>query len=456
MNIKCPNCGGSMMFDPESGQMRCSQCSGKLNAGLGNAELHMNESDKEAAAKGPKLEKVGNFVDMTKINPAYGAAERINYANRREREGESVDDYFKVNTGSADFEGINNDINDLTEYMEMSVYRCTSCGAQLMVNANEASTFCSFCGQPTVVFDRVSNEKKPNYVLPFKVTSTGAINLIKEKFKKGIFVPKEIREPDIDKVRGIYIPFWLYTVNIQMKANFEGKRGSGKQRHTVQFYRAGHGDYDKLTLDASRKLNDELSQRLEPYNLKELKPFDPTYMTGFYADRYDVEPEEVRFIAEKRSKEFIEKDLAATCEADNVKMINEIDQFTVIRVEYALLPAWFMTIRYNGQLHTVLVNGQTGKIVGNIPVNKKKQGFAFAIACATLGPVCGMMGESMFSHLIDTGNMFKLIATLVILACTFGITGIKKYNDFLKAKTRYRSTNLLTYVKERADMTWVR
>ncbi len=66
------------------------------------------------------------------------------------------------------------------EIMECTIYSCTACGAELMVNEVETSTFCSYCGQPTIVFDRVTSTKKPQYILPFMVTKEEAVNLIRQ------------------------------------------------------------------------------------------------------------------------------------------------------------------------------------------------------------------------------------------------------------------------------------
>ncbi len=163
---------------------------------------------------------------------------------------------------------------------EVKVYSCTACGAELMVNENEASTFCAYCGQPTVVFSRVSKELQPDYCVPFTLTGEQAVAKIRAKLNKGMFVPDEIKNVKVDKLRGIYVPYWLHDVKIRERANIKAEKGSGKQRHTVYCFRDAEATYHRVTSDASRKLNDELSQRLEPYGMNELKDFKPEFLSG--------------------------------------------------------------------------------------------------------------------------------------------------------------------------------
>lgn len=354
-----------------------------------------------------------------------------------------------------------NEADELTEdSFNVFIYSCTACGAELMVNRNEASTFCSYCGQPTVVFNRVSKELKPDYCIPFSVTDEEAMSRIREKLKKGWFIPQEIKELKIDKLKGIYIPFWLHDIKIREKANFKAKRGSGKTEYTVHFFRDAEATYQKITCDGSKKLNDELSQRLEPFEMSGLRKFNPEYMSGFYADRYDIDEQGTRKVALKRAKEFLEEDMLESLENCHSKSVEQENiKYEFMKHSYALLPAWFLTFRYEGRLHTILVNGQTGKIVGNVPVHRNRlMKFAFLLGALLISIFSFIFTK--FCHLVnyvgedERGNIIGIIVAAVLVSICYGLDALKKWGKYQNERDFFTSVNTVSYVKERQDNKW--
>jgi DNA-directed RNA polymerase subunit RPC12/RpoP len=93
--------------------------------------------------------------------------------------------------------------------MDCYVYSCSECGGEIIVNGTEASTTCVYCGNPNVVFSRISKQKRPEYVMPFSITKERAIELVHKKIDHGIFIPRAIKKFTPDCVRGIYIPYWI-------------------------------------------------------------------------------------------------------------------------------------------------------------------------------------------------------------------------------------------------------
>lgn len=342
--------------------------------------------------------------------------------------------------------------------MDVYVYSCTSCGAELMVNRNEASTFCAYCGQPTVVFNRVSSEAKPDYCIPFSITGEYAVSLIREKLRKGLFVPDEIKNVEVDKLRGIYIPFWLHDIKIREKANISGTKGSGKTRRKVYFYRDAEATYNRITCDGSQKLNDELSQRLEPYEMEGLKRFEPKYLSGFYADRFDVSEEDTRSVALERATGFLEEDIlenVGSCSSKKIEEKNVKYEFT--RHQYALFPAWFMTFWYQSELYTILVNGQTGKVVGNVPVCKKK----LLRFVSLLGPaliflmsVLCVFYVKFVGSLSDAEGALKMGFTIGVLIVGFLMNSVAKWLKYQNERKYFMSSNTVSYIKERQDNEW--
>ena len=134
--------------------------------------------------------------------------------------------------------GLYQDASDDNEMMDCNIYSCTSCGAELAINGVEASTFCAYCGQPTIVFSRVSQQMKPSYIIPFQFERDQAEGAIREKLRKGFFIPKEIKNFEVERLRGIYIPFWMFDMYYHDKQVLKGRVKSGKS--SVTSHSTGH------------------------------------------------------------------------------------------------------------------------------------------------------------------------------------------------------------------------
>lgn len=327
---------------------------------------------------------------------------------------------------------------------EVNIYSCTACGAELMVSENEAATFCTHCGQPTVVFNRVSKEIKPDSCIPFSITKEEALTKIRKRLKKGWFVPKEVKNFEVDKLRGIYVPFWLHDVKIRERANISGLAGSGKYITVIHFFADAEGFFNNITTDASKRLVDEISMRLEPYSLNEKVPFDAELLSGFYADRFDVSEQEAREIAVERAIDYLEERLVKKISSCRNREIKEKQRMTeVTRHEYVLLPVWFMTFRYMDQLYTILVNGQTGKLVGNLPVNKKK-----VIALKVL---LSILLTVIFTALAVWPGVGFLE---LVWGIPFCISVGRKKRRFKTQQQILKDSDTIAYVKERQEDKW--
>ncbi|MCR5209015.1 MAG: hypothetical protein K6C99_02245 [Lachnospiraceae bacterium] len=327
VTLHCPGCAAALVFDPVSGKMHCESC--------------------------------GNLYSTNELG----------YENR-----------FSVDDG---------------EMMECNVYRCRSCGAELNVSDNTCSTFCAYCGQPTVVFDRVASMRKPQFIIPFSITKDQAVGLLRFKVNEGSFVPKEVKEFSIDRITGIYVPFWLFDMDYEDRQLLSGEVGSGKNSHKYHYYREGSTHFRNLTLDASRQLNDDSSKRLEPYMTEALLPFKADYLSGFYSDRYDVDKHELMGSAVRRAADLFDqeivKDVSTGCRAHNVKILKKDPNTNVTDIKYALLPAWFLTFRYKDTPYTMLVNGQTGKVIGGLPYEKTPLTLLFLLIFVILAPLAAML-----------------------------------------------------------------
>ncbi len=341
------------------------------------------------------------------------------------------------------------------EYMECKVYTCSTCGAELSVSNVEVSTYCAYCGQPTIVYNRVDETQKPKYILPFKITKDEAETAIREKFNKGLFVPSKIKNFESERVIGIYLPYFLYDVYYFDKLSVI----VNKYNHFIE----ADCDFMQVCHECSTTVNDELAQDLEPYDLTKLEEFNPKYLSGFYADRFDVLPEMLSDNIFYKCRKMFENELKNRFHDREANLYGSNPKYEIKRVEYAFLPVWFMTFQYKNKPYTMMVNGQTGKVVGTIPERKGKAFGLYifmTIAIIILSIALGM-GGYLFAFYAGDNFAFDMagffigfgISVVYLILFTKGIRffvmAVKKYGTFRKnvKATRLRETE--TFVKER-------
>lgn len=269
--------------------------------------------------------------------------------------------------------------NVVEDEIEVDVYECSNCGAQVITDENTVATACVYCGNTAIMKNRIKGKFKPTKIIPFKTNKEAAIAAFK-KIKRGkIFAPKDFNnEENIQKMSGIYIPFWVYDCDTYIKAKYNcakiksWRRGNYVYTKTDTYLveREGSMFFDKVPVDGSEKFADDLMDSIEPFDYKDLVEFNPSYLSGFLAEKYDVEREKAALRAKKRVESSSEN-----------KMLETIGKYTVTRlanknvdinfkdIQYILLPVWMLTIKYKEKLYTFAMNGQTGKMVGKIPIS---------------------------------------------------------------------------------------
>ena len=182
----------------------------------------------------------------------------------------------------------------------------------------------------------------------------------------------------------MYVPFWLFDGTAEADMSYQGTRvhsvTTGNEIITTTEYyrirRAGLVEFEKIPADASSKMPDAHMDAIEPYDYSELKPFSNAYLPGFLADKYDVEPEACYARADERA-ENTAVDLVSRTVSGYSSVVPQGRQVHIRRgrVSYALLPVWMLSTRWNGKSYLFAMNGQTGKLIGDLPVSS---GRAFA------------------------------------------------------------------------------
>ncbi|TYQ16690.1 UNVERIFIED_CONTAM: replication restart DNA helicase PriA [Acetivibrio alkalicellulosi] len=288
---------------------------------------------------------------------------------------------------------------------ELDSYSCKNCGAELIADSTTSATFCLYCKSPTIIKTRFSGQFRPKSVIPFRLTKEQAVNIYENMIKKCILAPNEFkRKEEIEKVTGIYAPFWLFDCKANGDIAGEAtiiktwRRGDYKYTQTKYFYisRKGNARYKKIPVDASTKLDDKFMHMIEPFNYSDVTDFSMKYMSGFMAEKYDVGSPDAQKVMKKRVEEYIESRLRSTVQGYSTYNIRS-RQVSLADIEpsYSMLPIYLMINKYRGKDHVFIVNGQTGKVVGDMPISPIKQ-FLFAVIVFVIVWIIGVFGGALF------------------------------------------------------------
>lgn len=351
VNYQCPACGGPLRFAGESGRLQCDYCDSAFTP----QEVEEHYAAKHASAEAASTDGEEKPVTATEQERAQSKADPIQeYLKRSKWEGEEAE--------------------------QLSAYTCSSCGAELICDVTTAVTACPYCGNPTVVPGKLGGALRPDYVIPFKKTREEAVAKLKEYYQGKRFLPKAFANANhLEEIQGIYVPFWLYDGTVSGEAVFIGTEvrtwNDSRYRYTetsrYRLERAGHLEFARVPADGSVKMPDAHMDAIEPYDYTELVPFSLGYLPGYLTDRYDVDAQACRERVERRVGESLEQALEATATGHGTTTTERCTaQARCEQVRYALLPVWMLHTRYEGEDYLFAMNGQTGRMVGDLPVSK--------------------------------------------------------------------------------------
>lgn len=327
---KCPCCGGTVTFDSETQNMKCPYCDSEFSV----------ESLKE-------YDKV--------LSEEKSQQDKENFASTSEEWTE---------------DGLNH-------------YVCSSCGGEIITSETLASTVCPYCSNNVILMDKFTGMLKPDLVIPFKNDKKSAIESFKKHLKNKKLLPSLFQDDNhIEEVKGVYVPVWLFSSDANCRLIYRATRTTvwSDPRFTytrTSYYllkRSGDVKFQKIPVDGSEKLDDDIMESLAPFDYSALIPFQTAYLSGFLADRYDVDSSTCKKRAIEKAKSTVEKYFRKTVnDFLNLKVETENVNMTDGDVKYALLPVWLLNTKWNGQDYHFAMNGQTGKFVGNLPIDKGKE-----------------------------------------------------------------------------------
>ncbi|MCR5809263.1 MAG: hypothetical protein K6G56_06835 [Clostridiales bacterium] len=319
---KCPACGAPLRFDPASGKSVCDWC-------------------------GKSYE-----IPSTAEEPAEGEAQA---------EG-----------GSAPKPGISE---------EICVYSCRSCGAEIVTDAVTASVTCPYCGNNIILTEKVTGGLRPDGIIPFKIDKKDLPAAVQNFYKDKMLLPKRFfSESSIRDLCGVYVPFWLYDCTMSGSAYYEGYNDSAMrsgdyiitERKHYDLERGVNMDFKDIPVDGSARLDDALMDSLEPFDMADMKPFRMSYLSGFFAERFDKDSDEVRQRAEDRMLTSTMRIVNASAGDGYMGVVpkdNDIKPSN-LNAKYVLLPVYTFKVNYKGTDYSFAMNGQTGEVVGDVPTDK--------------------------------------------------------------------------------------
>lgn len=293
-----------------------------------------------------------------------------------------------------------------TDHAELQSFLCSSCGGELVTDGNTAATFCPYCGNPAVIPKRLSGGLRPEGVIPFHTTKEDAERALLQLCKGKILLPKDFAAKHrLEEITGIYVPFWLFdcsgTVDGRYKATRVHRWSDSRYHYTKTDHflltRAARADFAAIPMDGSSKMDNTIMESIEPFDQKDFMDFNTAFLSGFLADKYDVESKE----GEARIRQRVDKtleDLLSPTFLGYSSVLPTAKQLNVSHshARYVLLPVWMLNTNYNGKVYTFAMNGQTGKMTGTLPVDKTRMWSLFAAVAAGASVLAGLLGLLLF------------------------------------------------------------
>lgn len=341
---KCPNCGGAISFDSTLQKMKCPYC---------DAEF--------------EVEALKQYDEALQQNV-------------------EDDMHWDTSAGSQWQEG---------EQEGLRSYVCKSCGGEIVGDESLAASSCPFCGNPIVVMGQFAGDLKPDYVIPFRLDKKAAKESLQNHLKGKVLLPKAFKDQNhIDEIKGVYVPFWLFDTDADARICY---RATMVKTWSDQNYdysatdhyivlRAGSIGFNHVPVDGSEKMADDLMESIEPFDSSQAVPFQTAYLAGYMADKYEVNAEESVERANQRVKQSTASAFAQTAQGYTT-ITPESTSITLHggKAKYALYPVWLLNTTWNNKQYTFAMNGQTGKFVGDLPIDQKAAllwGVGLSVLCA--------------------------------------------------------------------------
>lgn len=326
----CKNCGAELYFDPNSGKLHCEYCGSDYDP----AEYNMSAD--EAAGEDQTIPQFGEDAS-TDAAPT--------------DESVSTDD--------------------------LVVYQCPNCGAEVITSKKTVATTCVYCNRAITLVGNVKGAFRPDYVLPFTKDRKEVENAYKKLCRQSFLTPRKLMsESTIEKIKGMYVPYWLYSFDGTASAEVHAERVrtfvSGHDEVTevsrYEISEEGRGRFERVPADAMKAMDNEMMDSIEPFDFGKLEPFNPAFLSGFYTQQWDENSGDNEPRAKSRAKTALLSELMDHVGSYTTTMVrDEHYSWDNQKIEQVMIPVWMMYMDYKGKKYVFGMNGQTGKMMGTLP-----------------------------------------------------------------------------------------
>ena len=261
----------------------------------------------------------------------------------------------------------------------LRVYCCNSCGGEVVADETTGATECPFCGNPVIMTGQFAGSLRPDLVIPFQMDKKAAMTILLNHYKGKVLLPKVFKDENhVKEVKGIYVPVWLFDADADAHVQYKTTRirhwSDSNYRYTETNHymvtRAGDIGFQHVPVDGSSKMDDTLMESIEPFDIRGAVDFRTAYLSGYLADKYDVDAAASMGRANERIKRSTEEAFAATVTGYNtVVPVSSNIKLNNSKAKYALFPVWMLNTQWKGKKFTFAINGQTGKIAGDLPMD---------------------------------------------------------------------------------------
>lgn len=337
---------------------------------------------------------------------------------------------------------------DASDAQQMQAYICQGCGAALVTDETTTATECPYCGSPTVLPEKIKGGVKPEMVVPFVVTKEEAQQQFEEYFKGKKLLPNifTTTRNRIAEMRRLYVPYWMFDCGAYGDIVYDATR-----RHVSRMgeweitdidhyavHRAGGMMFEHIPVDGSQKLDNMITESLEPYDMSAAVPFQPAVLAGAMADHADVDAQDCVDRVKERVSRSMEDALRSTVGAYSSVSVRSRNLHTEDgRATPVLLPVWLITTEKEDKTYTFAINGQTGKLTCDVPADSKKSWLwgmgAFIVTFLLAAGVMAALGM-LDGFGMGVAGVIALIAAFIVVGV---LIGELKQAEFQSAAASY-------------------
>ena len=374
----CPQCNGVLQFSSDLSKVTCEFCGGEFDV----SEL--------------KLE----IGDETQVE--VNAGEHV----------KTVDEFLK----RAPWE-------ELSEANNLVSHTCNTCGAEIVCESATVATNCPYCGNVMVASSTLAG-RQPDMVIPFRVNREKAEEVLGQHVTGKWYLPKEF-SAELQHVQGVYVPYYLYSTEVEGWAWYDGEKdhheGSGKDRRTVtthhDVYREGNAEFVRIPVNGSSRMPDGHMDAIEPFDFDELEEFNVGYLAGYLAEVSDESSDQCWDKAEHRCESTFDAKLRedALRHMDRVTRESYNTDITLSGIETTMIPVWLMHCTWESENMLFAVNGQTARVVGDMPHDRGKRALTIFLS-VVIGAVLALFYILKISDDgFTTGNLVLLVAACIVV-----------------------------------------